>query len=168
MLLDGKVVIVTGASRGIGRACAVVCAREGAAVVVNYCGSESVAGQVVKEIEKNGGRAIAVQGSISLFINQFFKILGDVADPETGTKLVDAAVHAFGKVDVLVANAGICPFHSFVDMPPEIFKKVIDTNLGGTFYTTQAVAKRLIEQGHGGAIVAISSISALLGGEFQV
>jgi L-rhamnose 1-dehydrogenase len=79
LLLEGKVVIITGASRGIGRACAIVCAREGAAVVLNYLGSadknfggESAVGEAIKEVEKIGGRAIAVEGSISLFINQFF------------------------------------------------------------------------------------------------
>jgi len=73
-------------------------------------------------------------------------------------------VKNFGKVDALVANAGICIFHSFVDMPPEIYHKVMDVNMGGAFFTTQAVAKQLIAQGKGGAIVSISSISALLGG----
>jgi L-rhamnose 1-dehydrogenase len=101
MLLEGKVVIITGASRGIGRAVALGCAREGADVVINDL---SGPGAVVEEIRALGSRAVPAEG--------------DVADPETSERMVAVAVDAFGKLDVLVSNAGICPFHTFLDMPP--------------------------------------------------
>jgi len=156
-LLDGKVVLVTGGSRGIGRAIALECARHGADVVVNYWaendaqfGRRAAATQVVSDITLLGRRAIAIEG--------------DVGEPGTGQKLVDVAVAAFGKVDVLAANAGICPFHAFLDIPAEIFKRTMEVNLHGAFYVTQAVARQMQRQGQGGAIVATSSISALVGG----
>jgi L-rhamnose 1-dehydrogenase len=92
---------------------------------------------------------------------------GDVADPGTGQKLVDAAIEEFGKVDVLAANAGICPFHAFLDLSPELLERTMQVNLHGAFYVTQAVARQMKAQGHGGAIVATSSISALVGGGMQ-
>jgi L-rhamnose 1-dehydrogenase len=160
MLLEGKSVIVTGGSRGIGAAIAVAAARHGADVVVNYWGGNDATygkrgaiDSVVAEVEATGRRAIALEG--------------DVADPQTGNALVRAAVEAFGKVDVLASNAGICPFHSFLDMPPELLNATVDVNLKGAFYVTQAVANRMKEQGTGGAIVATSSISALVGGGMQ-
>jgi L-rhamnose 1-dehydrogenase len=151
MLLEGKAVIVTGASRGIGRAVAIGCAREGADVVVNYRSGPGP--EVVEEIRSIGRRAVTVEA--------------DVADPETGRKLVAAAVEAFGKIDVLVSNAGICPFHSFLDMPGDVMRRTNEVNYYGTFYAVQAVANRMVEQGNGGAIVAMSSISALVGGGMQ-
>jgi L-rhamnose 1-dehydrogenase len=151
MLLEGKAVIVTGASRGIGRAVAIGCAREGADVVVNYRSGPGP--EVVEEIRSIGRRAVTVEA--------------DVADPETGRKLVAAAVEAFGKVDVLVSNAGICPFHSFLDMPGDVMRRTNEVNYYGTFYAVQAAANRMVEQGNGGAIVAMSSISALVGGGMQ-
>ncbi len=160
MLLDGKVAIVTGASRGIGRATAIALAREGARVVVNHYasadapfGGDRPAQETLAAIAAVGGEGILVDG--------------DVADPSTGKKLVEAAVEAFGAVDIHISNAGICPFHTFLDMPPDIFRKVVDVNLGGAFFTTQAAANQMVRQGRGGSIVAISSISALVGGAMQ-
>jgi L-rhamnose 1-dehydrogenase len=160
MLLENKVVIVTGGSRGIGRAIAVECARHGADVLINYWtpndasyGRDSAAGEVVEAITELGRRAIAVEGN--------------VADPTTGTKLIDAAVREFGRVDVLAANAGICPFHAFLDIPLDVFRETMEVNLHGAFYVTQAAASQMKLQGHGGAIVATSSISALVGGGMQ-
>ena len=160
MLLDNKVVIVTGASRGIGRAIAVACAKEGADVVLNYWGDNdrsygrlSAVQEVVGEIETLGRRVIAVEG--------------DVAQRETGLELVKQAVDAFGHVDVLASNAGICPFHTFLDMPASVYEATVGVNLNGAFYVTQAVANQMKLQGTGGAIVATSSISALVGGAMQ-
>ena len=160
MLLKDKVVIVTGGSRGIGRAIAVESARHGADVVVNYWspndasyGRDGAANEVLSEIAALGRGAIAVEGN--------------VAEPSTATKLVAAAVARFGRVDVLAANAGICPFHAFVDIPLEVFQRTMEVNLHGAFYVTQAVARQMKLQGHGGAIVATSSISALVGGGMQ-
>jgi L-rhamnose 1-dehydrogenase len=151
MLLEGKSVIVTGGSRGIGRAVAIGCAREGADVVVNYRGGPGI--EVVEEIRATGRRAVPAEG--------------DVADADTGKKLVTAAVEAFGKVDVLVSNAGICPFHTFLDMPGDVMRRTTEVNYYGTFYATQAAANQMVRQGTGGAVVAMSSISALVGGGMQ-
>ena len=160
MLLDGKVVIVTGGSRGIGAGIAVAAARHGADIVINYWGENdagygkrSAVDAVQDEVRAAGRRVLAVDGN--------------VADPATGKALVAAAVQAFGKVDVLASNAGICPFHSFLDMPPDVLQRTMQVNLHGAFYVVQATANRMKEQGHGGAIVATSSISALVGGGMQ-
>jgi L-rhamnose 1-dehydrogenase len=160
VLLEKKVAIVTGGSRGIGRAIAIACAREGADVVINYWGDNdasygrrSAIDEVVGEIEARGCRAIAVEGNVAL--------------PQTGIDLVRHAVDAFGKVDVLASNAGICPLHTFLDMPPSVLERTVGVNLNGAFYVTQAVARQMKEQGTGGAIVATSSISALVGGGMQ-
>lgn len=153
MLLEGKTVLVTGASRGIGRATAIACARDGADLALNVFRDPEETASLVAEIEALGRRAVAVEG--------------DVADPASATALVDGAVKAFGKVDVLVSNAGICPFHSFLDMPLEVFERTRDVNYSGAFHMTRAAANQMKAQGAGGAIVAISSISALVGGEMQ-
>lgn len=153
MLLEGKTVLVTGASRGIGRATAVACARHGAQVALNVFDDRAEAQKVVAEIEALGRQAVAVDG--------------DVADPNTAEVFVRTAVERFGKVDVLVSNAGICPFHTFLDMPRETFRRTLEVNYSGAFYMAQAAANQMKAQGAGGAIVAISSISALVGGELQ-
>lgn len=160
MLLENKVVIVTGASRGIGRAIAIESARHGADVLVNYWGRndasyrrESAVDEVLAAIQALHRRAIAVEA--------------DVADPQAGETLVAAAIEAFGKVDVLASNAGICAFHAFLDLPPDLLRRTVDVNLNGSFYVTQAVARQMRAQGSGGAIIATSSISALVGGALQ-
>lgn len=153
MLLEGKTVLITGASGGIGRAAAIGCARHGANVAINYLNDEAGAASAVREIETLGRRAIAVRG--------------DVADPDEAPRFVDAAVKAFGKVDVFVSNAGICPFHGFLDMPREVLERTLRVNLHGAWYMTQAAANQMVAQGHGGAIIAVSSISALVGGGMQ-
>lgn len=153
MLLEGKTVLITGASGGIGRAAAIGCARHGANVAINYLNDEAGAASAVREIETLGRRAIAVRG--------------DVADPDEAPRFVDAAVKAFGKIDVFVSNAGICPFHGFLDMPREVLERTLRVNLHGAWYMTQAAANQMVAQGHGGAIIAVSSISALVGGGMQ-
>ncbi|MBX9615010.1 MAG: SDR family oxidoreductase [Caulobacteraceae bacterium] len=153
MLLEGKTVLITGASGGIGRAAAIGCARHGADVAINYLRDQDGADSAVAEIEALGRRAIAVKG--------------DVSDPDQAPIFVEAAVKAFGKVDVFVSNAGICPFHTFLDMPREVLERTLRVNLHGAWYMTQAAANRMVDQGHGGAIIAVSSISALVGGGMQ-
>jgi L-rhamnose 1-dehydrogenase len=152
-LLENKVVLVTGASTGIGRAAAIGAAQHGADVAINFHRGEAAAASCVAEIEALGRRAIAVQG--------------DVAEPETAGAFVAAAVAAFGRIDVFVNNAGICPFHAFLDMPVETLERTMRVNLHGAYYMVQAAANRMVAQGEGGSIVAVSSISALVGGEFQ-
>jgi L-rhamnose 1-dehydrogenase len=93
---------------------------------------------------------------------------GDIGEPATATEIVKAAINAFGRIDVLVSNAGICPFHAFLSMPHTLWHKVQQINLNGAFYIVQAVANQMQAQTpQGGSIVAISSISALVGGELQ-
>ena len=123
MLLEHKVAIVTGGSRGIGRAIALACAREGADVVINYWsdndasyGRRSAIDEVVREVQTHGRRAVAVEGNVAL--------------PQTGVDLVRHAVDAFGKVDVLVSNAGICPFHAFLDTMTVALPTVMRTASG--------------------------------------
>ena len=153
MLLENKVALITGASRGIGRATAIEAARQGANVAINTYKDDAVAAEVVSEIEALGRRAIVVDA--------------DVAQPDSATAFVNAAVEAFGRVDVFVSNAGVCPFHAFLDMPVETLRRTMEVNLHGAYFMTQAAANQMVKQGEGGAIVAISSISALVGGEMQ-
>jgi L-rhamnose 1-dehydrogenase len=153
MLLEGKTALVTGASRGIGRAIAVECARHGADVAINVFRDLEATQSVLAEIRALGRQAVAFDG--------------DVADPKSATDFVAAATEALGGVDVFVSNAGICPFHSFLDMPRETFERTMAVNLHGAYFMVQAAANQMVLQGRGGAIVAISSISALVGGEMQ-
>ena len=160
MLLKDKVAIVTGASRGIGRATAVELSRHGAKVVINHFdgadadfGGRAAARDALAAVQEVKGEAVLVHG--------------DVNDPATGNALVEAAKRNFGSVDIHVSNAGICPFHSFLEMPEAALRKTVDVNLVGAFLTTQAAAREMVAQGRGGAIVAISSISALVGGAMQ-
>jgi L-rhamnose 1-dehydrogenase len=152
-LLEGKTVLVTGASTGIGRGAAIGAAQHGANVVINYHSRDDDADSCIAAIEATGQRGLAVKG--------------DVSDAATATDFVARAVDAFGGVDVMVSNAGICPFHAFLDMPAETVERTFRVNLHGAYYMVQAAARQMVEQGRGGAIVAVSSISALVGGEFQ-
>lgn len=152
-LLQGKTVLVTGASAGIGRAVAIGCASHGADVALNYLDKPEGVASAIAEIEAMGRRAIGIQG--------------DVADPAAAEQFVARATEALGRVDVFVSNAGICPFHSFLDMPVDTLERTMKVNLHGAFFMVQAAANQMVRQGDGGAIIAMSSISALVGGEFQ-
>lgn len=152
-LLENRVVLVTGASTGIGRAAAIGAAQQGADVVLNYASSDAKAQSAVAEIEALGCRALAIKG--------------DVAEAQTAAAFVEQAVAAFGRVDVMVSNAGICPFHAFLDMPADVMERTMRVNLHGAYYMCQAAARQMVAQGEGGSIIAVSSISALVGGEFQ-
>ena len=153
MMLQGKRVLVTGASAGIGRAVAIGCARHGADVALHYGRDDAGANSAVAEIQALGRRACAVQG--------------DVADPDAATAFIAEATATLGGVDVFVNNAGICPFHAFLDMPVETLERTMRVNLHGAYFMTQAAANQMVRQGSGGSIIAMSSISALVGGEFQ-
>lgn len=149
----GKVAIVTGGARGIGRGIALELAGEGAAVAVNYVEADTAANEVVAEIERNGGRAAAIRA--------------DVGVRQDAEALVATTVQNFGRVDVLVNNAGICPFRSFWDITDDVWEQTLRTNLYGAFVTSQAASRVMRDQG-GGAIVHISSVSSYLGGPEQV
>ena len=152
-MLTGKVAVVTGASRGIGREIAKTLAAEGAAVVVNYNGSEQRAAEVVKEIQEAGGKAEAIQC--------------DVSDFEKAGELMDHVIKTFGRVDILVNNAGITRDGLLMRMSEEDFDKVVTTNLKGAFNCMRHVARQMIKQ-KGGRIINISSVSGVLGNAGQV
>ncbi|RJS93767.1 SDR family NAD(P)-dependent oxidoreductase [Salinisphaera sp. Q1T1-3] len=156
MLLNNRNVFVTGGSKGIGRAIALKCAEHGANVAISAEDSPESRGALAATAE-----AIAAHGVKSAWI------AAPAEDPETGQRLVDTAVRAFGRLDTFINNAGICPFHSFLDMPRETYQKTVDVNLNGAFFAVQAAANQMVAQGEGGAIVAVSSISALVGGGMQ-
>ena len=137
---DNKVAIVTGASRGIGAAIAGRLAADGFTVVVNYAGNAAEAEALVAKIETAGGRAIPAQA--------------DVSDPEAVARMFDAAQAAFGRVDVLVNNAGIMRLATVADSDDALFDSQIAINLKGSFNTMREAAKRLRE---GGRIVNLSS-----------
>lgn len=144
-MLSGKVAVVTGAGRGIGRGIALELARYGAAVVVNDVDEES-AGRVQGEIEGTGGRAVAAVGS--------------VADPATADRLVQAALDTFGDLDIFVNNAGINRDAMLHKMTNEQFDEVIDVDLKGVFYCTRAAAVYMRAKGKG-RIINLSSASWL-------
>ena len=156
-LLDGKIAIVTGAGGGIGRAHALALAKEGAKIVVNDLGgsrdgagsSEALASKVVEEIKAAGGEAVASFDS--------------VATAEGAAALVKRGVDAFGRVDVLVNNAGILRDKSFLKMDEPMFDIVIAVHLKGTFLCSQTFAKQIVAQGGGGRIINTTSVSGMLG-----
>lgn len=145
MRLEGKVAAITGAATGIGNGIANVFAGEGAAVVIDYVhGQENDANAAVDTITKAGGKAAAVEA--------------DVTDPTQVQALVDAAVQKFGKLDIFINNAGIEKKVPFVDVPLDLWNKIIAVNLTGPFLCAQAAAKQMIKQGNGGRIINISSV----------
>jgi len=159
-LLANKVVCITGASRGIGRACAIESANHGAiGLVLHFLGDQET------EAEIQGLKA-EVEGR---FPNTRVAVIpGDIADPATATKIVETGVAAFARIDVLVSNAGICPFAEFLTMPHSTWERTRSVNLDGSFYIVQAVANQMKNQvPQGGSIIGVSSISALVGGEMQ-
>ncbi|MGO8902693.1 MAG: SDR family NAD(P)-dependent oxidoreductase, partial [Isosphaeraceae bacterium] len=129
MRLDGKVAVVTGASRGIGRAIAVRLGQDGAAVVVNYSGNHKAALETVAAIEAASGRAVAVQGDV-----------GKVGDIQ---RLFDAAFEHFGKLDILVNNAGVMFNKPIADVTEEEYDRIFAINVKGTFFACQQAAKRM-------------------------
>ena len=149
MEIKGRVAIVTGASRGIGRAIALALGREGAKVTVNYLKSEDKAKEVVRTIkEEYGSDAIAIKA--------------DVAKWDEVQKMVEETVKRWGTVDILVNNAGIFASHPILELPVEEWDRVIAVNLSGPFYCAKAVAKYMIEKGEG-RIINISSIGGIFG-----
>ena len=152
MLLDGKVALVTGASRGIGRAIALKLAAEGAKVAINYAGNTAKAEEVKAEIEKNGGEAILVQA--------------DVADAAAVEAMVNTTVEAFGQIDILVNNAGITRDGLLMRMKDEDFDAVINTNLKGVFYCTKLVSKLMMKK-RSGRIINMASVVGLMGNAGQ-
>lgn len=149
MLLEGQVALVTGASRGIGRAIAVEMAAEGAHVVINYNRSGAAAEEVAAEIAAAGGQAHAVQA--------------DVADFDAAQALVAATIETYGQIDILVNNAGTTRDTLLMRMSEDDWRTVIDTNLTSVFNCCKAVMRPMIRGKRGGRIISISSVSGLVG-----
>ncbi|MEW6355659.1 MAG: 3-oxoacyl-ACP reductase family protein [Planctomycetota bacterium] len=152
MRLKGRNAIVTGGSRGIGRAICVAMAREGATLVVNYNRNEDAAKEVIAEIEGLGGKAWVCQG--------------DARDSAAAQKVVDFAVEKMERVDILVNNAGVIRDNLFIAMSDEEWDAVLDTNLGGVRNFTKAIVPMMMMQ-KSGRIVNISSMAGLRGGRGQ-
>ncbi len=151
--LQGKNAIVTGSSRGIGRAIAIRLAQEGANVVVNYASNAQAAHEVADIIRQQGVRALVYKA--------------DVSKAQEVQAMVKAALDEFEAIHILVNNAGICPFEDFLNISEELWDRVLAVNLKGCFLCSQAVAKSMIERGVKGRIINISSISSLVGGSRQ-
>ncbi|HAA30965.1 MAG TPA: 3-ketoacyl-ACP reductase, partial [Cyanobacteria bacterium UBA8553] len=144
--LDGKVALVTGSSRGIGRAIALKLSSDGAKVVVNYAGSADKANEVVATIEANGGQAIAVQADVS-----------KVADIH---RLFDKTIEHFGQIDILVNNAGAIVYKAIAQVTEDEFDKIFAINVKGTFFACQQAAQRMVD---GGRIINFSTtVTALM------
>jgi len=142
--LDGKAALVTGASRGIGRAIALGLARSGADIAVNYHRSVERAEEVSEEIRRMGRQSIMIQT--------------DVANSSQVDRMVEKVCQTFGgRIDILVNNAGIYPLKEVVNMTDDELNQMLDINLKGAFYVSRAVAKKMIERGLGGRIIGISS-----------
>ena len=151
-MLDKKVALVTGASRGIGREIALTLAALGNFVVVNYNGSEARAKEVVETIENNGGQAAAYQCSVSDF--------------NACQEMIQNIIKEYGRLDILVNNAGITRDNLIMRMKEEDFDAVINTNLKGTFNTIRHTARQMLKQ-KSGKIINISSVSGILGNAGQ-
>ncbi|MBD2486950.1 3-oxoacyl-[acyl-carrier-protein] reductase [Aulosira sp. FACHB-615] len=150
--LKGKVAIITGGSRGIGKAIALELAKYGASVVVNYASSSTAADSVVAEVTSVGGQALALQA--------------DVSQAEQVEALINATTEKFGRVDILVNNAGITRDTLLLRMKPEEWQAVIDLNLTGVFLCTRAVSKLMLKQ-RSGRIINITSVAGQMGNPGQ-
>lgn len=150
---ENKVALVTGATRGIGRSTAVRLAREGALVGVNYR-STGDPRETLRLIEEAGGKGFAVEA--------------DMREPDQILRMVDEVATRGGRFDYLVSNAAINPFMTWDETTLEDFNRIQEINLRGTWVVCQAACKQMIKEGHGGAIVTVSSISAWVGARTQV
>jgi 3-oxoacyl-[acyl-carrier protein] reductase len=146
--LTGKAAVVTGGSRGIGRAIVLRLARQGADVAFSFRGNETAADDTVREVEALERKAVAVQG--------------DATDPASAEALVKAALEAFGKVDILVNNAGITRDDLIMRMTSDMWREVLETNLFGAFYAIKAVTRPMLKA-RAGRIVNITSVSGQAG-----
>ena len=148
MKLRGRVAIVTGATKGIGLACAQEFAKEGAKIVLAGR-SEDLGQEAARQIKAGGAEAIYVKC--------------DVSKSKDVAHLVEKAVQTYGRVDIMVSNAGVNDRAEFLDVTEENWDRVIDTNLKGVFLCGQYAAKQMVKQGSGGVIINMSSVIAVLG-----
>lgn len=151
-MFKGKNVVVTGGSRGIGRAIALEFGKQGANVAINYVSSESEAQAVADEIKALGGEALLVKGDVSCF--------------EDGKRLIDESIKEFGSVDILVNNAGITKDGLLMRMKEDSFDRVLDINLKGVYNTCKNVISHMIKR-RGGKIINIASVVGVIGNAGQ-
>jgi len=149
LLLEGKIAVVTGASRGIGRAIAEDLAANGASVVVNYNASADAAEEVVAGIQEKGGTAIAVRADVSQF--------------DQAQSLIKTAISSYGHIDILVNNAGTTRDTLLLMMKEQDWDVVLDTNLKSVFNCCKAAVRPMVRRKQGGRIINISSVVALIG-----
>jgi len=148
--LSGKIALVTGGSRGIGRAISLALAAHGASVAINYASNVAAAEETAKEIGE--GRAVT--------------LAGDVSDPATAAALIEGTVAAFGRIDILVNNAGVTADDLILRMSEEAWDRVVDTNLKGAFAVSKAALRPMIRQ-RWGRIVSVSSVAGMVGNAGQ-
>jgi len=151
-MLEGKVALVTGASRGIGRAIALELAKAGADVAVNYAGSEQAAEEVVQAVQAMGRRAMKIQANVGVM--------------EEAEQMVSQVLEAYGRIDILVNNAGITKDNLIMRMKEEEFDSVININLKGVFNCLKAVTRPMMKQ-RSGRIINISSVVGAVGNPGQ-
>jgi 3-oxoacyl-[acyl-carrier protein] reductase len=152
MSQENKVALITGASRGIGKACAIELANSGYTVIINYASNDAAANEVVNQIISTGGHAKAIKC--------------DVGDSEAVKVMVDSVLNEYQRIDVLVNNAGITRDNLFIRMSDEDWLKVINTNLSSVFYVTKPVTKAMMKQ-RSGSIINISSVVGVYGNAGQ-
>lgn len=152
--LSGKVAVITGGGRGIGRGISKELANAGAVVVVNYHANKDAAEEAVASIQAAGGKAIALKA--------------DVGRKSDVDRMMDDVCSQFGAIDILVNNAGICPFRDFFDLDETTWNETLQNNLSGMFFCSQAAARIMMGGGRGGSIVNISTVTAFRGGLEQV
>ena len=144
MLLDGKTIIVTGGNSGIGEAIVLAAAAEGANIVIDYVANPDETTTIIDKVEAAGGHAVGIDA--------------DVSKPADLHKLVEAAVTSFGRLDVIVNNAGVETRTSILDTDEEQYDRVLNINLKSAFFGTQFAAKQFIKQGGPGLVINISSV----------
>ncbi|KAL4922305.1 hypothetical protein BDW62DRAFT_51028 [Aspergillus aurantiobrunneus] len=161
-ILRGKTAAITGGTTGIGRAIALEYIRQGCNVAINHLGlpkDEHLRHSLLQEVEllhKKGTNA-----------GEVLEIAGDVTKPQTSATLIEEAVKRWGKLDAFVANAGVFKQAELLEIEPALLDQSLDVNIKGTFYSCQAAARQMVKQDHGGSIISISSVSALVGGGLQ-
>lgn len=156
MILKNKIALITGGTRGIGKAVAIRFAKEGAKVIVNGYDKdefENSSDLVVNEILNNGGEAISIDC--------------DISDKKKVSEMFNSIDRKYGKIDILVANAGICPFKNFLEIEEDMLNNVIDVNQKGAFYCAQESMRRMIKKDIKGRLIFTSSVSSIFGGELQ-
>lgn len=159
MRLKDKVAIITGGSRGIGRAICIKFASEGAKVVVNYS-KDADSGEYINSVDKVVKEIISLSGEAMAYE-------ADVADRAAVYNMVDFTIERYGRLDIMVVNAGICPFKEFLEIDEALLDHVININQKGAFFCAQAAAGKMVEKEIQGRIIFISSVSSIFGGRLQ-